>query len=128
MHVLRAEKGFIVVGQETDGTVTPQDAGMEWIVSKHKDFIGKRSFSRADNQRTDRKQLVSVLPDDPTFRLEEGEALVHMDTPIDIGNGMVPQEGWGTASYNSPALRRTCGQAQLTNDLYRERGTRTSRL
>ncbi|MEQ9199730.1 MAG: sarcosine oxidase subunit alpha, partial [Rhodospirillales bacterium] len=47
MHVLRAEKGFIIVGQETDGTVVPQDLGMDWIVSKQKpDFIGKRSFSR----------------------------------------------------------------------------------
>ena len=36
MHVLRAEKGFIIVGQETDGTVTPQDLGMDWIVSKQK--------------------------------------------------------------------------------------------
>lgn len=115
MHVLRAEKGFIVVGQETDGTVTPQDAGMEWIVSKHKDFIGKRSFSRADNVREDRKQLVSVLPDDPTFRLAEGEALVAMDTPIDVAAGPVPQEGWVTASYNSPALGRTFGLALIKN-------------
>ncbi len=115
MHVLRAEKGFIVVGQETDGTVTPQDAAMEWIVSKHKDFIGKRSFSRADNVREDRKQLVSVLPDDPTFRLEEGEALVAMDTPLDIAAGPVPQEGWVTASYNSPALGRTFGLALIKN-------------
>ena len=46
MHVLRAEKGFIIVGQETDGTVTPFDLGMDWIVSKKKpDFVGKRSFS-----------------------------------------------------------------------------------
>ena len=48
MHVLRAEKGYPIVGQDTDGTVTPQDAGMEWVVSKAKDFIGKRSYSRAD--------------------------------------------------------------------------------
>ena len=48
MHVLRAEKGYIIVGQDTDGTVTPQDAGMEWVVSKAKDFIGKRSYTRAD--------------------------------------------------------------------------------
>ncbi|MGH6933300.1 MAG: sarcosine oxidase subunit alpha family protein, partial [Dongiaceae bacterium] len=33
MHVLRAEKGFIIVGQETDGTITPYDLGMDWIVS-----------------------------------------------------------------------------------------------
>ena len=42
MHLLRAEKGFIIVGQETDGTVTPVDLQMDWIVSKKKyDFIGK---------------------------------------------------------------------------------------
>lgn len=115
MHVLRAEKGFIVVGQETDGTVTPQDVGMEWILAKHKDFIGKRSFLRADNVREDRKQLVSVLPDDPAFRLEEGEALVALDTPLDIEAGPVSQDGWVTASYNSPALGRTFGLALIKN-------------
>ena len=51
MHVLRAEKGYPIVGQDTDGTVTPQDAGMEWVVSKAKDFIGKRSYTRADSPR-----------------------------------------------------------------------------
>ena len=45
MHVLRAEKGFIIVGQDTDGSVTPLDLGMEWIVAKGKDFIGRRSLS-----------------------------------------------------------------------------------
>ncbi|WP_022871453.1 2Fe-2S iron-sulfur cluster-binding protein [Yaniella halotolerans] len=120
MHVLRAEKGLIVVGQETDGTVTPQDANLEWILAKHKDFIGKRSFSRADNVREDRKQLVSVLPDDPTFRLEEGEALVAMDTPIDIAAGPVAQEGWVTASYDSPNLGRTFGLALIKNGFSRE--------
>ena len=52
MHVLRAEKGYIIVGQETDGTVTPRDLGMDWIVSKKKaDFIGKRSLMRPDSMR-----------------------------------------------------------------------------
>ena len=47
MHVLRAEKGYPIIGQDTDGTVTPQDLGMAWAVSKKKpDFIGKRSFTR----------------------------------------------------------------------------------
>ena len=51
MHVLRAEKGYPIIGQDTDGTVTPQDLGMAWVVSKKKpDFLGKRSFARADNQ------------------------------------------------------------------------------
>ena len=64
MHVLRAEKGYPIVGQDTDGSVTPQDAGMDWIVSKTKEFIGRRSYSRADTGRSDRKHLVSVLPVD----------------------------------------------------------------
>ena len=66
MHVLRAEKGYPIVGQETDGTVTPIDLGMDWIVSKQKSFVGKRSLSRSDTARPDRKQLVGLLPDDPS--------------------------------------------------------------
>ena len=51
MHVLRAEKGYIIVGQDTDGTVTPFDLGMDWIVGKAKqDFIGKRGLARAGIQ------------------------------------------------------------------------------
>ena len=34
MHVLRAEKGFVIVGQDTDGTATPHDLGMSWIVRR----------------------------------------------------------------------------------------------
>ena len=61
MHLLRAEKGFIIVGQDTDGTMTPIDLQMNWIVSKKKyDFIGKRSLYRSDTMREDRKQLVWI--------------------------------------------------------------------
>ncbi|MFJ2621744.1 sarcosine oxidase subunit alpha family protein [Glutamicibacter sp. NPDC087344] len=113
MHVLRAEKGFIIVGQDTDGTVTPQDAGMEWVVSKVKDFVGKRSYAREDNQREDRKHLVSVLPVDTTFRLAEGAALV-ADGAVET-EGCTPMEGWVTSSYNSPALGRTFALALIKN-------------
>ncbi|MHA7225461.1 sarcosine oxidase subunit alpha [Glutamicibacter soli] len=113
MHVLRAEKGFIIVGQDTDGTVTPQDAGMEWVVSKLKDFVGKRSFSREDNLREDRKHLVSVLPVDTALRLAEGAALV-ADGAVET-EGCTPMEGWVTSSYNSPALGRTFGLALIKN-------------
>ena len=61
MHVLRAEKGYPIVGQDTDGTVTPQDAGMEWVVSKVKDFIGKRSYARKDAGR-DRPEAPGQRP------------------------------------------------------------------
>ena len=106
MHVLRAEKGYIIVGQDTDGTVTPQDAGMSWVVSKQKDFIGKRSHSRADTARTDRKQLVGLLPADRTTRLPEGTQLVAPDVPITPETGPVPMLGHVTSSYHSPALGR----------------------
>ncbi|KOG23201.1 sarcosine oxidase subunit alpha family protein [Streptomyces viridochromogenes] len=106
MHVLRAEKGYIIVGQDTDGTVTPHDAGMSWVVSKQKDFIGKRSYSRADTARTDRKQLVGLLPSDRTTRLPEGTQLVAPDVPITPEAGPVPMLGHVTSSYHSPALGR----------------------
>lgn len=61
MHVLRAEKGYIIVGQETDGTVTPDDAGLGWAIGKAKpDFVGKRSLSRPGMTAPDRKQLVAA--------------------------------------------------------------------
>ena len=62
MHVLRAEKGYVIVGQDTDGSVTVDDLGLSWAISKTKqDFIGKRSFTRPDTSRKDRKQLVGLL-------------------------------------------------------------------
>src|SRR5262249_41300734 len=65
MHVLRADKGYIIVGQDTDGSLTPIDLGMKWLVSRGKDFLGKRSLSRVDTIRHDRKQLVGLLSADP---------------------------------------------------------------
>ncbi|MFF3342819.1 sarcosine oxidase subunit alpha family protein [Streptomyces flavidovirens] len=106
MHVLRAEKGYIIVGQDTDGTVTPQDAGMSWVVSRQKDFVGKRSYSRADTARTDRKQLVGLLPSDRTTRLPEGTQLVAPGVPLTPEAGPVPMLGHVTSSYHSPALGR----------------------
>lgn len=104
MHVLRAEKGFVIVGQETDGTVTPQDLGMGWAVSKKKgDFVGRRSHRRPDTARDDRKQLVGLLPQDPDERLPEGAQLV-LDPAAPIP---MPMVGHVTSSYRSAALGRT---------------------
>ncbi|MGO1885382.1 MAG: 2Fe-2S iron-sulfur cluster-binding protein [Citricoccus sp.] len=115
MHVLRAEKGFIIIGQDTDGTVTPQDAGMDWAVSTRKDFVGNRSFSRAHTAREDRRHLVGVLPVDRTTRLAEGAQLVTAGTPLTPDAGPVPMIGHVTSSYNSPALGRTFGLALVDN-------------
>ncbi len=103
MHVLRAEKGYIIVGQETDGTVTPHDLGMSWIVSKKKDFVGKRSFRRSDTSRPDRRQLVGLLPVEADDLLPEGSQL-SITSKTDPPVAMV---GYVTSSYRSAALGRT---------------------
>jgi sarcosine oxidase, subunit alpha len=109
MHVLRAEKGYVICGQETDGTVTPQDLGMSWIVSKKKSFVGQRSHRRSDTARPDRKHLVGLLPIDGERLLPEGAQLVldHNDT---AGVKMV---GHVTSSYRSAALGRTFALAMV---------------
>ena len=77
MHVLRAEKGYIIVGQDTDGTVTPDDAALSWAVSKKKaDFVGIRGLKRPDLVREGRKQLVGLVTKDPKVVLEEGAQIV----------------------------------------------------
>ncbi len=104
MHVLRAEKGFIIAGQDTDGTVTPQDLGMDWLVSKKKkDFLGKRSFAREDTRRPDRKQLVGLFPEDPNEVLPEGAQLVD-DPKLPVPT---PMTGHVTSSYYSACLGRS---------------------
>jgi sarcosine oxidase subunit alpha len=108
MHVLRAEKGYVIVGQETDGTVTPHDLGMSWIVSKQKpDFIGKRGLARPDLVASGRKQLVGLLTKDPTVVLEEGAQLV-LDPNQPIPMRML---GHVTSSYMSPSLGRSIAMA-----------------
>lgn len=101
MHVLRAEKGYIIVGQDTDGTVTPQDAGMSWVVSKQKDFVGRRSYSRVDTSRSDRKQLVGLLPSDRTTRPPEGTQLV-----APVGEDLVPVEVTDFVLYDPEGTKR----------------------
>ena len=105
MHVLRAEKGFPIIGQDTDGTVTPHDLALGWAVSKKKpDFVGKRSFSRPENLRPDRKHLVGLLPDDPSVLIDEGAQLI---AEADVGVLPVPMLGHVTSSYDSVALGST---------------------
>lgn len=113
MHVLRAEKGYPIIGQDTDGTITPQDLGMSWVVSKKKiDFLGKRSFTRAENQREDRKHLVALLPDDHRLGLPEGAQLVeYAELPAPGPDVRVPMLGHVTSAYRSAALDRTFGLA-----------------
>ncbi|AZI57286.1 FAD-dependent oxidoreductase [Nakamurella antarctica] len=117
MHVLRAEKGYPIIGQDTDGTITPQDLGMGWAVSKKKvDYLGKRSHSRPENQRTDRKQLVGLLPHDRARILPEGSQLVDDRGPLTPPVAML---GHITSSYPSAALASSFALALLINGHHR---------
>ena len=110
MHVMRAEKGYIIVGQETDGTVTADDAGLNWAIGKTKpDFLGKRSLDRPAFKAAGRKQLVGLLTADPNTVLEEGAQLVA--TP----NQTAPMQliGHVTSSYMSSVLSHSIALAML---------------
>jgi sarcosine oxidase subunit alpha len=109
MHVLRAEMGFIVVGQETDGTVTPDDLGMKSLLSTRKDFIGRRSLRRAAMLNPERKQLVGLLPKDPEAVLPEGAQLVREV----FARPPMPMLGHVTSSYYGARIGRSFALAMV---------------
>jgi sarcosine oxidase subunit alpha len=110
MHVLRAEKGYIIVGQDTDGTVTPDDAGLSWAIGRNKaDFVGKRSLQRPAMQSADRRQLVGLLTADPQRVLEEGsQVLAQAEVTVPLR-----PLGHVTSSYYSATLDRSIAMALL---------------
>jgi sarcosine oxidase subunit alpha len=117
MHVLRAEKGYIIVGQDTDGTLTPEDAGLTWAIGKAKpDFVGKRSLVRPDMVAKGRKQLVGLLTEDPKAVLEEGAQIV-ADPSQPKPMTMI---GHVTSSYWSEALGRSIAMAVVVDGRERD--------
>ena len=109
MHILRAEKGYIIVGQETDGTVTPDDVGLAWAVGKSKpDFVGKRGLMRLDLVASGRKQLIGL---DSAVQLEEGAMLTSVAEPAKRTHAI----GHVTSSYTSPTLKKPIAMALLEN-------------
>ncbi|CDN55390.1 Sarcosine oxidase, alpha subunit [Neorhizobium galegae bv. officinalis bv. officinalis str. HAMBI 1141] len=122
MHVLRAEKGYIIVGQDTDGTVTPYDAGLGWAVSSKKpDFVGIRGLKRPDLVREGRKQLVGLLTKDPALVLEEGGQIVadpNQAKPMTM-LGHVTSAYWSENCGRSIALALVAGgRARIGETLY----------
>ncbi|WP_431299269.1 sarcosine oxidase subunit alpha family protein [Tabrizicola sp. BL-A-41-H6] len=103
LHVMRAEKGFIMIGDETDGTVIPQDLNLDWAISKKKaDYLGKRGQARTFLASPDRWKLVgfdtldgSVIPDG-AYIVADGNN----------GNGQRNVQGRVTSTYHSPTLKR----------------------
>jgi sarcosine oxidase subunit alpha len=123
MHVLRAEKGYIIVGQDTDGTLTPDDAGLAWAVGKNKpDFVGKRALQRPAMASPQRKQLVGLATRDPQYVLEEGAQVIPGRQRAATPEAAI---GHVTSSYHSASLGRsialalvTGGRARLGETLY----------
>ena len=108
MHVLRAEKGYFIVGQESDGTATPDDLGLGWAVSKAKrDFVGKRSLVRPDMASADRKQMVGLVSIDRATVLVEGAQLVAPNAPRS-------SLGHVTSAYHSAATGGPIALAMLS--------------
>lgn len=110
MHVLRAEKGYIIVGQDTDGSMTPMDVNMSWILAKDKPFsyVGRRSFSISALCAEDRLQLVGLLTKDSSTVLPEGAHVID-----NKGKSI----GYVTSSYFSPILARSIAMAQIQGGL-----------
>jgi sarcosine oxidase subunit alpha len=117
MHVLRAEKGYIIVGQDTDGSVSPMDLGMGGMVAKTKDFLGRRSLSRSDTVRANRKQLVGLLTENPQEVLPEGSQI--LAGAFNPPPALSSMQGHVTSSYHSPALKRSIAMALVQGGLGR---------
>ncbi|MBY6163477.1 sarcosine oxidase subunit alpha family protein [Mameliella alba] len=101
LHIMRAEKGFIMIGDETDGTVIPQDLGLHWAISKKKeDFLGKRAQVRSHMADPNRWQLVGLETLDGSV-LPDGAYAV---APGRNANGQRNTEGRVTSTYYSPTL------------------------
>ena len=117
MHVLRAEKGFIIVGQDSDGSMTPYDLDMGWAVANSKDFsfVGKRSMAREDCVREDRKQLVGLKTTEAKTVAPEGSQIV-FDPTQKIPMTMV---GHVTSSYYSANMGRSIAMAVVKGGLKR---------
>ncbi|MBS1917839.1 MAG: (2Fe-2S)-binding protein [Bacteroidetes bacterium] len=118
MHVLRAEKGYIIIGQDTDGTQTPYDLNMSWIVSKKKEFIGKRSFQLPYLKAAGRAQLVGLLPEKEDEVIPEGAYITALNAQPDE-HGKTMHTGFVTSSYFSPMLGRGFALALVADGLKR---------
>ncbi len=112
LHILRAEKGFIMIGDETDGTVIPQDLGLHWAISKKKeDFLGKRAQQRSHMTDPTRWKLVGLETEDGSV-IPDGAYAVGTGTNA---NGQRVMQGRITSTYYSPTLGKGIAMALVLN-------------
>ena len=122
LMILRAEKGYIVVGKDTDGTTMPHDLGIAGPRDLRKDeYVGKRSlFTPAANDKG-RKQLVGLS-------VARGEAPLPTGAHVVEGAGKARRSlGYVTSSYASPSLGRP-GRAGPRRERSRAHGRNGRRL
>ncbi len=122
MHVLRAEKGYIIVGQDTDGTVTPEDAGLGWAIGKTKDdFVGKRSLARPSMQAANRKQLVGLRTRSAGQVLEEGAQVAEKPgqrPPMALIGHVTSSYASGTLGHSIALALVAGGRSRMGQTLY----------
>ncbi|NKB27172.1 MAG: sarcosine oxidase subunit alpha family protein [Rhodobacteraceae bacterium] len=112
LHIMRAEKGFIMIGDETDGTIIPQDLGLNWAISKKKDdYLGKRAQARLHMTDPKRWQLVGLETPDGSV-LPDGAYAVAEGTNA---NGQRNTQGRVTSTYHSPTLGRGIAMGLVLN-------------
>ncbi len=109
--MLRLEKGHIIVGQDTDGLTTPDEAALEWAVKMDKPFfVGKRSLEIL-KKRGPRQKLVG-------FVLEPGATVVPKECHLVIIDGAI--KGRVTSIGFSEALGHHVGLALVAPDITAE--------
>ncbi|MBU6364719.1 MAG: (2Fe-2S)-binding protein [Gemmatimonadetes bacterium] len=106
LQVLRIEKGYLIVGQDTEALTTPHDAGLGWMVPARKAFVGRRSLERDALRARGRAQLVGFRSNDPQLVVPEGAALTRAP-----GAPPMPIDGHVSSSRYSPTLACALGLA-----------------
>ena len=102
LSTLRIEMGH-VAGSEIDGRVIPSDLSLDGMLSKKKDFIGKRSLKREAFLKDDRQKIIGLVPLDKKTMIPEGSHLVS-DANSPLPNpklGHVSASCW-SVEYNNP--------------------------
>lgn len=109
LNVLRIEKGLITHA-EINGTVTAGDLGLQGMMSKKKDFIGKAMASRDGLMAEDRMQMVGLKPAGAAKELTAGAHLFNPGDPVE----RVYDQGYVTSACFSPTLGHPIALAMLT--------------
>jgi sarcosine oxidase subunit alpha len=106
--ILRAEKGYIIVGKDTDGETMPQDLGFDApLKRKTAPYVGDRGLRMPVAKASGRRQLVGLRVPDGMPRLPDG---AHIVAEAEKG---LRSDGFVTSSYDSASLGFPIAMASL---------------